>query len=114
MISTKFWLEYARAMTCLHGRQPYTPSLPPRLRREEKYWAVYLDLIADFTQARDPSATLALVSETFEHRNRDKRIQEHGQEIEGSGWGPVRWDFRRAALLQEGVDRYGYPSPRSS
>ena len=114
VISTKFWAEYSRAMTCLHTRQPYTPALPPRLRGQEKYWAVYLDLIADITQERDLAGTLGRVSETFQRRNRDKRIHEHGEEIEGSGWAPVRWDFRRAGILQEGVDLYGLASPQEA
>ena len=101
-LSTKFWAEYARAVAALTAGEAYEARPLAKLRGLETYWAPYLDLVADLTHGRDPAATLVRVDDAFERRSRDRRLADDAHLIEGTGRDPVRWDFRRSALLAAG------------
>ncbi|HUE74760.1 MAG TPA: hypothetical protein VMP01_28080 [Pirellulaceae bacterium] len=52
------------------------------------------------TNRRDISPLIVEAESLFKERNQDKRIHDDGFEIDGSGWKPVKWDFRLASLLR--------------
>jgi len=95
---TGFWAEYYRAVKCLALRRPYDPVIP-KVRGYQRYWIAYLNLIADLTQSRDPSATRTEIGELFAKRNRDKRLTDWKM-IDGDGRHPVQWDFRETSILR--------------
>ena len=98
--STKFWRDYSLAMQALVDRVPYTPE-PMKYTSFERYWAAYLDIVADMTHDRDASGSIATARESFTRRNRDKRLGRDSSGFEGTGLDPVSFDFRL-----EGIVRY--------
>lgn len=97
-ISTPFWCEYARGMGSLVRGEPYQMR-KMRLRDLEQYWVEYLPLIEAVTNGRPVNEALERVDQAFAKRNSDKRIKDDGDETEGSGRHPVKWDYRRDSLL---------------
>ena len=72
-----------------------------KLRGQERYWMEYLHLIAAATHGLDDlTDALAKVDAAFAKRNTDKRIKDDNWATEGSGWLPVKWDYRREGLLR--------------
>jgi len=65
----------------------------------------YLSLLADLSQQRDTTETLAAVQQAFIDRNRDKRLIDW-RGIDGDGKRPAQWDFRREALLRTRRDSF--------
>jgi hypothetical protein len=97
-ISTPFWCSYAKAMGALVHNVPYqTPKM--KLRGQEEYWIAYLYLIEDISNGRSGAKALQGIEHGFTERNSDIRINDDAYEIEGSGYHPVRWDFRRDSLI---------------
>jgi hypothetical protein len=58
----------------------------------------YLHLISDMSYGRDKADALSEVERAFKARNQDKRLIDW-RSIDGDGKRPVKWDFRRQALL---------------
>ncbi len=95
---TGFWREFAVGVVCLADRQSYeVPAFKPK--GYERYLTPYLSLMADLSQGRDTTETLAEVERAFQTRNRDKRLIDW-RSIDGDGKQPALWDFRRETLLR--------------
>jgi hypothetical protein len=102
----KLSAEYIRAFACLVRKQIYEPKIP-KLKGIEKHWATFLPLISDLTNQRPVAESLKLITESFDHMNRDKRIDVSGPQPEPNGQHPVRWDFRLEALRWYAAQAYG-------
>jgi hypothetical protein len=100
-ISTRFWREYCRAITCLVERQRYEPTPPPRLAGMERYWAVYLEVIKEITHDGGGYDSWPATDEAFVKRNRDRRCaNDDVYGVEGSAHLPARWDYRMESLAR--------------
>ena len=99
---TKFWKEYARGFLHLCRGEPYSPaSLQPK--GYEKCWMPYLALMSALSQAQDGGLACLAIDQSFNSRNRDKRLIDW-EMIDGDGKHPVQWDFRRYTLLNCRLD----------
>jgi hypothetical protein len=97
-LAGKFWKGYARALLAFERHRPFARQAM-KLAGQERYWVKYLDLMSNLSEGKDVQGSIAEVDEAFAARNRDKRIKDDNFRIEGSGLHPVRWDFRKDAIL---------------
>jgi hypothetical protein len=102
-LSTPFWNEYALALECLDRGRPY--DAPERQWKKERYWAPYLEVIADLVHGRKVSNSAARASSAFQERNQNKRFLDDPYGVEGSGREPARWDFRLVSLVRKSLLR---------
>jgi hypothetical protein len=94
---TGFWWEFSVGLLCLTDRLHYEfPVL--KVKGYEHYLMPYLHLISDMSYGRDKADALSEVERAFKARNQDKRLIDW-RSIDGDGKRPVKWDFRRQALL---------------
>lgn len=103
-LSTKFWREYARAIGALTRDGEYH-LIKLSLRRQERYWVVYLRLIDALCSHQPLGEIVKEVENAFRKRNADKSIRDDAFQIEGSFSQPVNWDFRRHSLLEYAKNR---------
>jgi hypothetical protein len=97
--STRFWRDYGRAMQALVDQVPYAPE-PMKYASLERYWAAYLDVVAEITAHRDITASVTAAREAFVKRNRDKRLGPDYSGFDGTGLDPVPFDFRLEDILR--------------
>ena len=93
---TPFWRCYATALNGFVTRSAFaTPDIT--LKGYEKHWMPYISLMAAMVNGTDTSDSIAAIDESFNKRNRDKRLTDW-EMIDGDGSAPVRWDFRKATI----------------
>jgi hypothetical protein len=95
---SKFWAEFYRATCSLVKKEAYEP-VNLSLRGLERHWRIYLFVISDITNKRDPGVSINEMRSSFEKKNKDKRLKDDTFEIEGTGWCPAKWDFRGESIL---------------
>ena len=78
-----------------------------KLRGLEKFWMNYVELMAALTNGGELKGPLRAISQGFTARNKDKRLTGDDLRTEGTGYGPVNWDFRAASLARYAQDKYG-------
>jgi len=96
--SSSFWSEYASAAKALVKRTAYVAPEKPALRDLENYWWHYLTLIQAVTTRAGINSAYQAVVESFVSRNMDLALRDDGKRIDGTGRGPVKWDFRLASI----------------
>ncbi len=93
---TPFWRCYAKALSGFVTQSSFAlPNI--NLKGYEKHWMPYVFLMAAMVNGADTSDSIAIVDESFNKRNRDKRLTDW-EMIDGDGNAPVRWDFRKATI----------------
>ena len=102
----RIWKDYHRMVGAFVNNKHYEPN-PPKLKGYEKHWLPYIFLMGNFTRSEDISESLHLIDESFEKRNRDKRLENYPS-FDGDGCAPVKWDLRKHTILKYGSKYYGY------
>ena len=93
---TSFWRCYATALNGFVTQSVFvTPDI--NLKGYEKHWMPYVSLMAAIVNGADTADSIAIIDESFNKRNRDKRLTDW-EMIDGDGNVPVRWDFRKATI----------------
>ncbi|MEP0846087.1 MAG: hypothetical protein HRF50_04605 [Phycisphaerae bacterium] len=93
----KFWTAYADGLRALLERRPFQPPAF-KLSGLQLSLEPYLRLMAALSSGQDPSDALRSVDEAFKKRQTDRRLRDWMM-LSGDGKRPVRWDYRRAAIL---------------
>ena len=97
--TTSFWREYGRGVAAICSGTTYSPSAVKAVGAE-KYWLPYLDLAAALTGLGDVNEALVAVDDSFNRRNRDRRVSDTGQDYDGNGHAPQAVNFRKFSLLK--------------
>ena len=95
---TEFWHEYSRGLEALSRGESYSIKDLNLVRSMEKYWFPYLRLISAASRGESLAPALEAINGSFARRNVDKTLTDDTA-LDGSGHDPVRWDYRRDALL---------------
>ena len=102
----RLWKDYHRMVFAFSNHEKYEPK-PPKLNGYEKHWLPYIQLMERFTKSEDISDIVIEIDESFEKRNRDKRLEDYPG-FDGDGRAPVKWDLRKHTILECGARFYGY------
>lgn len=94
----KFWTAYADGLRALLERRPFQPPAH-KLSGLQLSLEPYLRLMAALSSGQDPSDALRSVDAAFKKRQTDRRLTDWTM-LSGDGEHPVRWDYRRAAILK--------------
>jgi hypothetical protein len=99
-LGTRFWGAYAQGLKCLREKRDFEiPQLKLRSGLEQ-HWIQYLHLMNHAVRKESCDDCLKRIEHEFAARNRDAKIKDDHYRIEGSVLHPVRWDFRRDAILR--------------
>jgi hypothetical protein len=93
----KFWGAYADGLSALLQERPFGMA-GLKLSGFQRSLEPYLHLLAAFAAGADPADALRSVDEAFQKRQVDKRSTDWTG-VNGDGNRPVRWDFRRTAIV---------------
>lgn len=93
----KFWTAYADGMRAVLERRPFQPPTL-KLSGFQRSLEPCLKLMAALSSGADPGDALRAVDDAFQKRQTDRRLTDWTG-LNGDGRQPVRWDYRRAALL---------------
>lgn len=102
----RIWKDYHRMLFAFSSHELYEPK-PPKLKGYEKHWFPYIQLMERFTKSEDISDIIIEIDESFEKRNRDKRLEDYPS-FDGDGRAPVKWDLRKHTILEYGAKSYGH------
>lgn len=106
------WQEYARGLEAVMAGRPFRSPDVGASCGLEQYWLVYLDLMEDLTTGRPIEESVGAVDRSFINRNADLHISQDWFGIEGSARAPVKWDFRRDAILLAYQQQATWPASR--
>lgn len=102
----RLWKDYHRMLFAFSNHEQYEPK-PPKLKGYEKHWFPYIQLMERFTKSEEISDIVIEIDESFEKRNRDKRLEDYPS-FDGDGRAPVKWDLRKHTILEYGARSYGH------
>ncbi len=98
-LGTKFWRFYASSLWSLLSGEKFSFCEIKLRKGLEQYLISYVELMSALSKSENVDCILKKIDSNFTSRNADKKIRDDQFEVEGSAIVPVRWDFRKDAIL---------------